>query len=244
MSQLYPDLNFTTFPNSLDNIALKSNITNSTDANLVSQIQTYILNGNFASAAEILANNTQLNGKIFNANDYNQLRDCVLALERFYKNDIYLYITNKQNEWQANIDRFNYKGVYSSTTQYYQNNLVNFTTSEGTFLYLCIQTPSVNTSPLNALYWRVLTLIGERGLSGDGMAFTWIWDSTAQYQLNNVVIYGNSWWAATQPSRGQVPTQGSTYWTEILTALPAVQIPVSASQPINQILGDQWYQVI
>lgn len=244
MSQLYSDLNFSVFPNALDNISLKSNITNSTDANLVSQIQSYILAGDFASASEILVNNTQLNGKIFNANDYNQLRDALLALERFYKNDIYLYITNKQNKWQANIDRFNFKGVYSATTQYYQNNMVNFTTAEGTLLYLCTNTPVVNTPPTNTSYWRVLTERGERGQTGDGLSFSWLWDSTTQYKLNDMVIYGTNWWCATQDSRGQIPSQGSSYWTIVLTALPAEQIPISSAQPVNQILGDQWYQII
>lgn len=43
MSVLYPDLDFTNYPGTLDNIELKSNITNSTDAQLVQQIQTAIL---------------------------------------------------------------------------------------------------------------------------------------------------------------------------------------------------------
>ena len=91
MSVLYPDLDFTNYPGSLDNIALKSNITNSTDAQLVNQIQTAIVAGDFATAANILNSYPYLNGKIFNANDYNQMRDALLALERFYKNDIYNY---------------------------------------------------------------------------------------------------------------------------------------------------------
>ena len=122
--------------------------------------------------------------------------------------------------------------------------MVNFTTAEGTLLYLCTNTPVVNTPPTNTSYWRVLTERGERGQTGDGLSFSWLWDSTTQYKLNDVVIYGDSWWCATQTSRGQIPTQGSSYWTIVLTALPAEQIPVSSSQPVNQILGDQWYQVI
>lgn len=64
MSVLYPDLDFTTFPNALDNISLKSNITNTTDAQLVGQIQNAILAGDFSNAAAILNANPQLNGKI------------------------------------------------------------------------------------------------------------------------------------------------------------------------------------
>lgn len=244
MSTLYPDLDFTTFPNALDNIELKSNITNSTDAQLVGQIQVAILAGDFANASAILNANPQLNGKIFSANDYNQIRDAILALERFYKNDITNYITEKQNEWQTNVDRFNFKGVYSPTTQYYQNNMVNYTTNEGTFLYLCIKRPDSGTPPTNTEYWRLLTLRGERGLSGEGFSFAWTWDSSTEYNLNDVVVYGNKWWVATQKNEGQQPQSGSSYWTEILTALPAIQIPVTSTQPTGQTTGDQWYQVI
>ena len=244
MSALYPDLDFTTFPNALDNIELKSNITNSTDAQLVNQIQNAIIAGDFSNAAAILNVNPQLNGKIFNANDYNQVRDAILALERFYKNDISIYIAEKQAEWQANMDRFSFKGVYSLTTQYYQNNMVNYTTAEGTFLYLCIKQPDTGTLPTDTNYWRVLTLRGERGLSGDGLSFAWTWDNTTEYNLNDVVVYGNKWWAATQINRGEQPQAGSDYWTQILTALPAIQIPVTSTQPTDQTIGDQWYQVI
>ena len=122
--------------------------------------------------------------------------------------------------------------------------MVNYTTTEGTFLYLCIEKPETGIAPTDAKYWRILTLRGERGLSGDGLSFTWVWDSTMQYNLNDVVVYGNKWWAATQVNRGQQPANGSAYWTEILTALPAIQIPVTSVQPTDQIIGDQWYQVI
>lgn len=244
MSALYPDLDFTNYPGELDNITLKSNITNATDAQLVAQIQASILAGDFANASAILNANPQLNGKIFNANDYNQIRDAILALERFYNSDIKNYITEKQATWVAEVDKFNYKGVYSPTTQYYKNNMVDYTTTEGTFLYLCIQQPDTGIAPTNTNYWRILTLRGERGLSGEGLSFAWVWDSTMEYNVNDVVVYGNKWWVSTQVNRGQQPTNGSAYWTEILTALPAIQIPVTEIQPTDQIIGDQWYQVI
>lgn len=244
MSALYPDLDFTNYPGELDNITLKSNITNATDAQLVAQIQASILAGDFANASAILNANPQLNGKIFNANDYNQIRDAILALERFYNSDIKNYITEKQATWVAEVDKFNYKGVYSPTTQYYKNNMVDYTTTEGTFLYLCIQQPDTGIAPTNTNYWRTLTLRGERGLSGEGLSFAWVWDSTMEYNVNDVVVYGNKWWVSTQVNRGQQPANGSAYWTEILTALPAIQIPVTEIQPTDQIIGDQWYQVI
>lgn len=244
MSALYPDLDFTNYPGQLDNIQLKSNITNATDAQLVQQIQTAILAGDFSNASAIINANPQLNGKIFNANDYNQMRDAILALERFYNNDIYNYISEKHAEWIARIDQFNFKGVYSPTTQYIEDNMVDYTTVDGTFLYLCFKRPETGTPPTDTNYWRVLTLRGERGLSGEGFSFAWLWESTMEYNVNDVVVYGNKWWVSTQVQKGNQPQAGSEYWTEILTALPAIQIPVTSAQPTDQIIGDQWYQVI
>ena len=244
MSTLYQDLDFTNFPNALDNIALKSNITNAADAQLVSQIQTAILDNDFVTAANLLNSNPYLSGKIFNANDYNQIRDALIALERFYKNDIYNYIADKQATWENNIDRYNFKGVYSPSTQYEKNNLVNYTTSEGTLLYLCTQTPPSGTAPTNTNYWRVLTIRGERGEPGEGLSFTWVWSSAMQYHVNDVVIFNSKWWVAKQPNQNQVPVESSSYWEVMMTALPAKQIPVQDTQPTDQVTGDQWYQVI
>lgn len=244
MSTLYPDLDFTNYPGSLDNIELKSNITNSTDAQLVNQIQTAIIAGDFATAANILNSYPYLNGKIFSANDYNQMRDSLLALERFYKNDIYNYISEKQSTWETNVDRFNFKGIYSPTTQYYQNNLVNYTTSDGTLLYLCIKQPPTGIAPTNTDYWRVLTIRGDRGDTGDGLSFTWVWSNLTSYKKDDVVIFNSKWWVAKQPNQNQMPIEGTNYWEVMITALPAIQIPVTEVQPTNQIIGDQWYQVI
>lgn len=245
MSALYPDLDFTNYPGELDNIQLKSNITNSTDAQLVEQIQNAIIAGDFTNAASILNANPQLNGKIFNANDYNQIRDALLALERFYKNDIYNYISEKQSSWNAKVNAFSYKGVYTLGLPYLLNNMVTYTSSEGTFLYLCIKVDSMGftvKTPDNPEYWRVLTLRGERGLSGDGLSFTWVWNNLMEYNVNDVVVYSNKWWAATKQNRGVVPTEGEGTWTVVLTALPGIQIPVTSSQPTDQVIGDQWYR--
>lgn len=244
MSITNPDLVYTTYPDAIDTILLKSNITNATDSSLVQQIQNYYIAGDFASAAALLTANTQLNGKIFNANDFNQLRDAIIALERFYNSDISPYITTKQEEWQNIIDRFSFKGVYSPSIQYYPNNLVNYTGTTGTFLYICITQPPIGIAPINTTYWRVFTVQGERGISGVGMSFAYLYNPTLSYTTNNVVIYKDKWWGALQNNQGQTPFEGSVYWQSILTSLPAIQIPITDIQPSDQIEGDQWYKVI
>lgn len=243
MSTLYPDLDFTNYPGSLDNIALKANLTSASEAQLVAQIQSYIIAGKFSAATAIITANPTLQTKIFAANDYNQIRDAILALERFYKTDIYDYIQDKQTTWTSRVEQFSFKGIYSPTTQYYENNMVNYTTSTGTYLYLCWKQPATGIAPTNTNYWRLIMLKGERGVSGDGLSFAWTWDASTEYSLNDVVVYNNKWWASTQTQSGNVPQNGSNYWTEILTALPATQIPVQENEPEGQSVGDQWYKI-
>lgn len=244
MSNTYSDLIYTTYPDTLDTFTLKSNITNATDSALIQQIQSYIASGNFSAAANILNNNLYLKDKMFNSNDYNKVRDALIALQRFYNDDIETYVESKQSEFNTTVDTFSFKGTYSPSTQYYKNNLVNYTTVNGTFLYLCINNPAIGVLPTNTSYWIIFTIQGARGATGVGMSFTFLYNPTHEYSINDVVLYGDKWWGALQTSTGQVPYEGSTYWQVVLTSLPAIQIPITETEPTNAIIGDLWFKVI
>lgn len=242
MSTTYPNLNYTNFPDSLDDISLKSNISNSTDSALVQEIQTYISAGNFAKANKLLNDNPQLLEKQFSANDFNVLRDAIIALEKFYTTNIYPYIENKQTNWNNIVSQFNYVGMWKSTASYVKNNIVNYTVDTGTYMYLCTATPPVGTSPINSNYWKILTIKGERGISGDNMSFTGNWISTQAYVIGDVVVKDNAWYGCTQNNTNKEPGLNPNYWTLVLSAIPAAQIPIQPSQPTGQTSGDLWYK--
>lgn len=93
-NKTYPELPETNFPDSLDVFERFSDVT-SGDIMLVNQYQTYMLAGNQAAAAKLIADNPDLKNKIINASTINKFLDAVSALERMFKDDIQKYIASQ-----------------------------------------------------------------------------------------------------------------------------------------------------
>ena len=137
MSTYYPDLGNTTFPNVIDVIAQKLDILPS-DGGLISQYQTYMQLGDFANANKTLQSIANADQKLISSEDLNTFRDCILALERFYKDDIQDYTEQKQEEWLAIVNRFSYIGSYDPITLYYKNNIVGYPVGANLLLFLAL----------------------------------------------------------------------------------------------------------
>ena len=124
MSATYPQYPHSNFPDSLDSWETFLDVVAS-DANLLTQYQQYILNGDFENAQYIYQQIPNANRKFIGALIMNQLADAIMSLEHFYGDSgIDTYLNTKQAEWQAIIDRFTYVGIYSTSIQYYKNNIV------------------------------------------------------------------------------------------------------------------------
>lgn len=246
MSTTYPDLTYTTFPDTEQSFVEMIDLTSS-DGALMTQYQTAMQNGDFATARTVLAQIPNANNKILDSVKMNTLFDTTIALERFYKTNVEPYIEEKQQEWEALIALFTanfaYKGEYQSGQSYQQNNMVsavNLDTGD-TNIYIAIQN---NSAPLtDTTSWRVLTIKGAQGLSGEGLTFAGAWNSTTTYNTNDVVTYQNELWSATQPNTNQEPSDTSEYWQNY-GSFPVSTIEVSQSQPSAQSVGDFWFQVV
>lgn len=242
MSVLYPDLPLTNYPNNFDNFISFLNITAS-DGLLIKQYFQAIQNNDPALANQIFAQIPSGSQKILTANGLNKFSQCLVALERFLSDDIEPYVTEKQIEWQQIIEDFSWQGQYSSTTQYYLNNYVTYTTAGLTNLYIATAQPPIGTVPTNTSYWRVLTIRGQKGATGTGLAFTGTWDSATSYVVNNCVTYNDALWGCLVANTNQVPYEGSTYWQLIYKAGVTIY-PVSADQPAQQEDGALWFQIL
>lgn len=90
MSDTYTDLSHTQFPDQVDDSASHEYMSNvSSDVtSLVNQYENYIKINNFSAAKNLLDNNPNLKRCIFTAEDYNWLRDAVIANQRLYSQDI------------------------------------------------------------------------------------------------------------------------------------------------------------
>lgn len=246
MSVTYPDLTFTTFPDTEQSFVEMIDLTSS-DGALMTQYQTAMQNGDFATARTVLAQIPNANNKILDSVKMNTLFDTTIALERFYKTNVEPYIEEKQQEWEGLVALFTanfaYIGSYQQGNQYKQNNMVsaiNPATGD-TNIYIAIKD---NSAPLSDIAsWRVLTIKGLQGLSGEGLTFAGAWNSTTAYNTNDVVTYQNELWSATQPNTNQEPSDTSEYWQNYGN-FPVTTIVVSQSQPTAQSVGYFWFQVV
>lgn len=238
MSILYPDLSNTTFPNVIQNFTQVLNIV-AEDAPLIKQYQTAIQNGDMSTANRVYNQISNAGQKIIDANKVNTIYDTILAIERFFKSDIYPYLTQKQEEWQNIIDLFSYKNLYNPSVTYYKNNFVLYNNN----IYIAIQNVPLGTAPSNTTYWRILTVKGAKGDAGVGLSFNGLWNSTTTYTSQSVVTYENIVWGATQDNTNQPPYEGSPYWNK-LGELSTSVYPVSSTQPVGQEEGELWFQIV
>lgn len=235
----YPDLPLSAFPDNIDSFTQWLNIV-ATDGPLISQYLASMNAGNQALATQILAQIPSGTQKIITATDLNKLSQAILAVERFYKTDIEPYVDNLQTEWQNIINQFSYKGVWSNGTAYDKNNIVSYNISGLTLLYIATSNPPVGTQPNNTTYWRVLTIQGQQGPSGTGLAYRQTWNSGTQYQVNQAVTFDGSIWMSLQPSQNVQPGTNASYWREIVS-LEAISYPIQDTEPTNQGPGSLWF---
>ena len=245
MSATYPDLTYTTFPDTEQAFVEMIDMTSS-DGALMTQYQTAMNNGDFVTARSVLAQIPNYNNKILDSVKMNTLFDTTVALERFYKTNIQDYIEEKQQEWEQLValftDNFTYVGAYVPGTTYQQNNIVSATsTATGdTFLYIALQQ---NSDPVTTITsWRQLTVKGNQGPSGEGLTFMGAWHGTQDYVVGNLVVENNALWEAIQPSTNQQPSTTTGYWQQY-GPFNITSIIVDSTQP-SQSIGDFWFQVV
>lgn len=239
MSALYPDLSLTNFPSSLDQFMTFLNIVAS-DGPLIAQYQQAMEAGNTTLANQILTQIPQGTQKIITATDLNTLSQAILAVERFYLTDIEPYVQNLQQSWLTTINQFSYQGVWQSGTSYVTNNLVSYTSSGLNLIYVAISTPPVGTAPTNQSYWRLLTIQGQQGASGEGLSYRQEWDSSTIYSTNDTVTYDGSLWMALQPSQNRIPDSNPSYW-QIVMSLEATAYPIQNTVPTNLQVDGLWF---
>lgn len=244
MSTLYPDLAFSTFPNSAQTFVTMLNMVAS-DGPLIKQYQTAMEDGNIPLAQSIYAQITNADAKFIDATKLNTLMQTCVALQRFYLTDVQPYINTKQEEWQETIDEFSYQGRYSPSVQYVKNNFVLYNFNGVDLLFLCITTPPTsNRAPNNTTYWRQLTIRGIKGDSGEGLAFLYEWDAGTSYSLQDSVTSDNMLWGSKlTPNINQPPYIGSPYW-EVVGPMGQAVYPLQSDTPLNQSAGELWFKVL
>lgn len=160
-------------------------------------------------ATALLEDNPILKRIIINADNMNQLRDAVIALERFYYSDIQKYI----------INLVNFRGDFILTTQYRKFDVVNYV-YYGTAIqsYMAIKDDiPIGVLPTNRDYFVPITLQGAEGKSGTGLTYRGRYDPNANYVAKKeCVTYNNTLWVAEEDSINMTPSETSNYWSAVI----------------------------
>lgn len=211
-----------------------------TDITLRNQFIDYWMNGQYDQAFAIITNNPQLDTKAFTSTCFTLIAQAITVLENYFFNGVTDYLTAQLTNYNAAISQFRNKSTYVAATAYVVGNFVVYNND----VYLCIQ-DSTGNLPTNTTYWVYLGLQGAQGGAGIDVNLRYNWSPAVNYITNDVVLYGNILYVATQPSTGQIPSTTSSYWNEFLE-MPKSKIIVSATEPTSDMLYDGliWWQII
>lgn len=233
-----------TFPNKVDSIPLFLDVTDN-DGVLLKKFEEYMSINDFTNANKILSQIENADQKIVSADKLNKLRDCILALEKFYGTDFKPYIDNKQNSWQGIIDQFSFQGLYSSSKTYKINNMILFQKDGDYHFYIRTGGDGLsNKVPTDTNYWRDLTIKGERGISPNGQTvFYFDWVANQTYAINSIVSRGSEWWVALKQNINSEPQEGNPNWRLVMRAMQTLY-PVQSDRPLTQQNGELWFEVI
>lgn len=240
ISTLYQDLPLTVFPSEgIDTFVQYLNITVQ-DAPYVEQYVEAMNVGNQTLANQILQQIPSATQKIIQSADLNQMTQAILALERFYGTDVEGYIQTQQEDWEATINQFEYKGTWASGSSYVQNNIVDYTVSGLKLLYIALSNVPSGTLPTNTTYWRQLTVQGATGLTGDGLSYRGEWNNTSTYAVNDAVTRDNAIYMATVANTNRDPVSNPDYW-QVVVPFQTTTYPIQAEQPTNQNVNELWF---
>ena len=241
MSNTYPSLQFTTFPEQVQTFVTMLNMAIA-DGPAIKGYQQAMQNGNNALAQQYYAQITNADQKFIDATKMNKLMDTCVALQKFYLTDIQPYVENLQTEWTNRIEQFNYLGDYSASTLYAVNNFVTYTASGIRNVYICVKVPPIGTAPTNTAYWRQLSIQGLQGPSGENLSFRYGWKSDEIYYPQDVVTYNNVVWGCLVQNSNQTPQSSSIYWKTIYSPEQVVY-PFSVEEPTNMQVGYLWFKI-
>jgi len=241
--------NRSTFPNEIDVFKQKFDIPNSMMPSVV-RFKQLKEKSSLTSAEQTELNNLiqELDNYLFTPEDWNKFTDALVNMEIFIKDNVEGYVTQKQNEIQTYIDtkqqefnaeiqKFSYKGQYNSTTTYQMWNAVTY--NHETFISK--QNNNLNHIPAGGdgdLWWYKAAARGSQGAPGVGLNFAGEYNNAISYTPGNAVNYQGSIYYCILNSTGNLPTN-TTYWTKFMDGISAI---IQDTPPEQVYLGQTWIQ--
>lgn len=197
---VYPDLLESIFPLEIDNFDRYAAL-NLDSLLLMKQYYAYLEKDNIVAANDLLEKNPVLNRYAITEKSMNQLRDAIIAIERFYFSDVQNYLVNIVK----------YRKAYDGSVKYQKYDVVTYANKGAYETYMCCTTDCpIGTLPTELAYWTPITLRGEKGESGTGLSPRGRWDNITIYYKDDLVSFNNKLWAAVRDNTGVQPILSSS----------------------------------
>lgn len=263
MSITYPNYPNTVFPDALQVFETYMDVTQN-DVSIYNQAMEAINNNELTKAQNLINTIPNIQQKALTAEKLNIIIDTIQALQQYYNTDLDSKVATYQATWQTIINKFAYKGVWTQG-QYAKNNMVSYSsnisgTDQTLYLYIATTDIASNISNPYADYenaisagttpnWYRITIRGKQGESGagaDSVSFRFQWDNATNYNVNDIVVYNNSWWIALNSNQGVEPTANSENWELVLNGNSTSVYPVQSDPPeLSSInVGELWFEII
>lgn len=202
---------YTNFPTAVDTFERKSDLDLTTKP-LADQYYQLLSQNKFDEITGLLENNASLKKVITLSADYNKLRDGLIAVQRIWSTYLGEYLVKFSQP----------KGIFNKSAKYRKYNVVNYEVDHIMQTYIAMpaddteQDIPIGSLPTDDNYWKCITMRGEKGDPGSGLAPQGPFVLDKQYHADDMVSYNNCLWYAVSDSYNQVPNKNSSSWQLLL----------------------------
>ena len=170
--------------------------------------------------------------KIVTSARWNKFQNALMGMQTFIKTDVNNYIDTE-------IGKFQYRGTYNPSVQYFQRNVVDFNDGASTQAYIATK-DVIGIKPTVQTHWTKLTIQGPRGqkgLDGVGLKFKGRYEKTKVYAKDDGVQFGGAMFASLV--EGNIDNEpnlsaDTAYWAKALD----VTVTVSGAVGVRTVATD------
>lgn len=175
-----------------------------------------------------------LQNYIIDVEKWNKFGDILINMQNFFKNETEGYIENKKLEFDAELNKFTYMGIYNNTATYNKWNVVTY----GGRSYLSLVENNLNsTPPTSPANWALIAERGEQGVPGIGLSFRGDYNAATTYQIQDAVNFNGVIYYCIQPGTNKTPDASPAYWQVFMES---TKITVGPTKPT----GGWWFEEI
>lgn len=208
------------------------------DYNLQQLFMQYYKQGQYQEALSLLAGNSaQLRGKAFIASTINTIASGLLTLENYYNTGVTVFLSNLATQYQQMVNNLKRAGNWNAALQYTPYNFVRYNDE----IYMCIEQPPIGTLPTDDTYWLYLNIRGIEGDPGIDVVMRYDWNGTDTYNINDLVVYNDTWWVALQQNTNVVPGENANVWLEFVY-ISKTEIYVNINPPSSPFNNTAWFK--